>query len=196
VGAGAGAIRTQINFADDLRFDLEQQAITAFAGYTLASGWSLRLSAGAITGGELESDDGPGRFDLRPGGVVGFAGSRQWQPGDGRWFVTGTASLSAAVASTRPAGGGEREGFIAIDGRLGAIAGRTFAERWSPYLLARVFGGPVLWTVAGEDVTGGDDKHVQLGAGLSVTLPWRLTAAIDVAAVGEQALSLGLTWQI
>ena len=91
MGAGAGAIRTEINFADDLSFDLEQQALTAFAGYTLASGWSLRLSAGVITGGALESDDVPGRFALQPGGLVGFAGSRQWTPGDGRWFVTGTA---------------------------------------------------------------------------------------------------------
>jgi hypothetical protein len=196
VGAGAGAIRTRIDFGDDRELDLEQQAITAFAGYTTEGGYSLRLSAGAIIGGELDGGAALGRFDVRPGGMVGFAGSRQWAPGDGRWFVTGTASLSVALASTRPASGGASERFLAGDVRVGAIAGRTFADRWSPYLLARAFGGPVYWTVAGEDVSGGDTNHFQLGAGLSVTLPHRITASLDASAVGEQALSLGVTWRL
>jgi hypothetical protein len=197
VGAGVGAIRTEINFDDDQTYELEQQAITAFGGYTLRSGWSLRLSAGVITGGSLESDDAPVRFDLRPGGMIGFAGSRQWTPGDGRWFVTGTGSFSIALASTRPAdgsdGGGPSERFLAGDLRIGAIAGRTFADRISPYLLARAFGGPVFWTIAGDSVSGGDASHVQLGAGVSVTLPWQLTATVDVSALGEQAVSLGIS---
>jgi hypothetical protein len=193
VGVGVGAIRTEINFDDDQTFDLEQQAITAFGGYTLHSGWSLRLSAGVITGGSLERDDAPVRFGLRPGGMVGFAGSRQWTPGDGRWFVTGTGSFSIALASTRMEGGGPNERFLAGDLRIGAIAGRTFADRISPYLLARAFGGPVFWTIAGDSVSGGDASHLQLGAGLSVTLPWKLTATVDVSAVGEQAVSLGVS---
>jgi hypothetical protein len=193
VGVGVGAIRTEINFDDDQTFDLEQQAITAFGGYTLRSGWSLRLSAGVITGGSLERDDAPVRFDLRPGGMVGFAGSRQWTPGDGLWFVTGTGSFSMALASTRMEGGGPSERFLAGDLRIGAIAGRTFADRISPYLLARAFGGPVFWTIAGDSVSGGDASHVQLGAGLSVALPWKLTATVDVSAVGEQAASLGIS---
>jgi hypothetical protein len=195
VGAGAGAIRTRINFDDDQAYDLEQQAITAFGGYTLHSGWSLRLSAGVITGGQLERDDAPLRFELRPGGMIGFAGSRQWTPGDGRWFVTGTGSFSVALASTR-SDEGATELFTAGDLRIGAIAGRTFAGRFSPYLLARAFGGPVFWTIAGESVSGGDDSHVQLGAGLSVSLPGKVTASVDVSAVGEQALSLGVSYQL
>ena len=194
-GASAGAIRTRLVFEDELHFDLEEYAVTAFGGYATPGGWSVRVALGAILDGELDGDGMPVTHDLGPGLVAAVGGSRRWTPGGGAWFVTGSASLSVAVSSSR-APGSDSTRFVATDLRVGAIGGRTFATRWSPYLLARAFGGPVLWSIAGEDVTGTDTTHVQLGAGLSVALPWSLTAMIDVSALGEQAVSLGISKQL
>ena len=78
---------------------------------------------------------------------------------------------------------------------LGAIAGRRFGG-FSPYLLARLFGGPVMWRLDGEDLTGSDTTHVQLGAGASYTTPFGLTAVVDVSAIGERSAALALSWRL
>jgi hypothetical protein len=190
-----GAIRTRIGFDDDLHFDLSQQAVTVYAGIGRGA-WSFRAAVGAIVGGTLDGDETGDRHELRPGALAAVSAARQWQPGDGRWFVTGSAAIGVAMASTRSRFGADSERFTAGDLRIGALVGRTFADRFSPYLLARLFGGPVLWTVAGESVSGGDTSHFQLGAGVSVNLPARTSIVIDVSAVGEQALSVGVGWQL
>ena len=68
---------------------------------------------------------------------------------------------------------------------------RTFGA-FSPYLLARAFAGPVLWNWDGEDITGTDTHHFQLGAGASVSIGPRVTLLVDLAALGERAASLGM----
>jgi hypothetical protein len=186
-------MRTRIEF-DEGTFDLREYAITAFAGYSSASGWSLRASLGALVDGSLE--DEMGLHDIEPGIVGGLGASKQWQLGDGYWFVTGSAGISIAAASTQQAGAANDEGLVAGDVRVGAIAGRTFAKLWSPYLLARAFGGPVSWAIDGNDTTGSDTRHFQLGAGLSVVTSFGLTIVVDVSALGEQAASLGASWRL
>jgi hypothetical protein len=196
VGASVGAIRERLRFEDDLHYRLTQEAATAFFGYATASGWSYRAAVGAILDGELESDERPGSDDLGPGVTGSVAIARRWKLGDAGWFINGAAALSLGATSTHRAGAADDPRFVAADLNIGAMFGRTFAARWSPYLLARAFGGPVWWTVDDRDVTGGDTSHVQLGAGLSVALPGRLSAVVDVSALGEQALSLGLSRQL
>jgi len=154
----------------------------------------VRAAIGAIVGGELDGDQMT--HDLRPGVVAALGGSRRWTLGDGQWFVTGSATLSVAVSSTRVDGASSDVRFVAADLNIGAIAGRTFAARWSPYLLARAFGGPVFWSIADEDVTGTDTSHVQIGGGLSVTLPYRFGVSLDVSVLGEQSASLGVSRQL
>jgi hypothetical protein len=63
-------------------------------------------------------------------------------------------------------------------------------------VLARAFGGPVSWSIAGTDVVGSDTRHFQLGAGLSVVTSLGLTVVVDVSAVGEQGASLGASWRL
>lgn len=135
----------------------------------------------------------PGTFDMGRGFVASASGSRRWSLGDRRWFVTGSLSASAGTTTTT---GVTDERLTAFDLRIGAIAGRTFADVVSPYVLARAFGGPVLWRVAGEDRAGSDTTHVQLGAGLSVATRFGLSAVVDVSVVGEQSASLGVSWQL
>jgi hypothetical protein len=173
-------MRTHIEF-DEGTFELTEQAVTAFAGYSTPSGWSYRGSLGVIVDGRLDD------HDMTPGGVAGVGASRQWTRAG--WFVTGSAGMSIAIASSNDAR------FTAGDVRIGAIAGRTFGPV-SPYVLARGFGGPVWWTVDGASTVGSDTRHFQLGAGLSLTTSFGLTIVADVSALGEQAASLGASWRL
>jgi hypothetical protein len=150
---------------------------------------------GALVGGALDGEERPGRHDLRPGLVAAAGVARQFAPGDGRWFVTPSATLGAVAASTRASGAADA-GYRAADLRLGVIAGRTLGRLWNPYLLARGFGGPVWWSVDGEAVVGTDTRHVQLGAGVSVATSLGLTAVLDLSLFGEQGVSLGASWRL
>lgn len=186
-------MRTRLRFDNDATFELTEQASTAFAGYSSAAGTSVRATLGALLDGRLERGE---VHDIGPGFVGGLAVARQWTFGDRAWFVTGSASISIAATSTREAGAASDSRFVALDARGGAIAGRTFARIWSPYVLARGFGGPVWWTVDGMDTTGTDTRHFQLGAGLSVATSIGLTLVLDVSALGEQAASMGASWRL
>ncbi len=167
--------------------------MTASAGYTGASRWSVRGSIGTVLDGTLE---GEGRtHDIGPG-IVGAAGvSKQWASGD--WFVTG--SLGAGISRTTTldgAAGGARQTLVGIDVlRAGVIAGRTFGSA-SPYLMGRAFGGPVLWTLDDMDVRGSDTSKFQLGAGVSVTTASGLSLLLDVSALGERSASLGMSYRL
>ncbi len=144
--------------------------------------------------GALEAD---GRtHEIAPGLLAGVGLARQWQRGN--WFATGTLGFSASRVTTGESGSRDpqlrpqRTGLVATDLRAGAMAGRTFGPI-SPYVLARVFGGPVLWTLDDEDVTGTDIYKFQLGAGLSLATRVGIAVTLDLSLVGERAASLGVT---
>jgi hypothetical protein len=177
-----------------LRFDgddveLTQYAVSVTAGQTRPSRFSVRVSLGAVLDGEVEG--GGRRHDIGPGIVGGAGVSKQWLRG--RWFLTGSAGISASRATTtEDTAGAEAVSIIATDLRVGGLAGRTFGPV-SPYVLARAFGGPVMWTRDGDGVTGSDTHHVQLGAGISASTPSGLSVVLDVSAFGERAASLGVS---
>src|SRR5262245_39067301 len=105
-------MRTHLRFDNDTTFALSEQAATAFAGYSAPSGWSFRASFGALVDGSLEDDAMPGAHDITPGIVGGLGVSRQWTLGDGYWFITGSAGLSVAAASTHQAGVADDPRFV------------------------------------------------------------------------------------
>jgi hypothetical protein len=166
--------------------------VTASGGYLGASRWSVRGSIGSVLDGALEGD---GRtHDIGPGVVLAATASKQWAFGD--WFVTGSLGMGASRTTTREAGG-EQQTLIGIDViRLGAMAGRTFGGAVSPYVMARGFGGPVLWTLDAMDVRGTDTSKFQLGAGLSVTTASGLSLLLDVSALGERSASFGMSYRL
>jgi hypothetical protein len=103
--------------------------------------------------------------------------------------------LSFTASTTSPSGGAvDRTGYEAFDLRLGAIFGTTLWDAFSPYVLARVFGGPVFWRYAGQAVTGTDAYHYQLGAGFAVSLTRSLNLFAEGAPLGEQAIAAGLSF--
>lgn len=164
--------------------------MTATASYVRASRWSVRAAVGAVLGGTLE---GEGRtHDIGPGLVAAASVSRQWRVRG--FFVTGALGVGASRTTTAE-GGGAATSLVAIDLiRAGVMAGRSFGAA-SPYLLARGFGGPVLWSVDGMDVRGTDKYHVQLGAGVGVALSG-LAILVDVSALGERSASLGVAYRL
>ncbi len=192
-----GLFQSDLTFDNDVEPEIAQQMVLAAGGYRFANGYSVRAAAGAILGGTLEHQ---GRtHDVDPGWALTAALSRNWSFGE-RFFAT--ASLTAGVSSTttreREPGGamGEEIDLRALDFRLGGVVGVTVAERFSPYLLARGFGGPVMWQLDGEDVTGSDQYHYQVGAGASVALPWSLSLLVDASVLGERAVSLGVSAEL
>ena len=177
-------------FDGDLELDIHQHAVTATGGYSSASGWSLRGSVGSVLDGTLEGD---GRtHDIGPGVVAAAGGSKQWTFGP--WFVTGSLGAGVSRTTTREAGG-ERHSLIAADLiRAGLMAGRTFGPV-SPYVMARGFGGPVLWTLDAMDRRGTDTSKFQLGAGLSASASG-LAFLLDVSVLGERSASLGMSYRL
>lgn len=174
---------------DDTSAKLSEQSAVATLGYYLSGDTVLRASVGAVLNGELERSSA--HYDLDPGWLVVLGASTRWRLGDGRrWFATGSVTAGVSATSTA-APDGARADLRAWDLRVGGAAGATLADRFSPYLLARVFGGPVEWSVDGDDVLGTDRYHVQLGAGMSVALPAGVSALVDLSALGERSASLG-----
>jgi hypothetical protein len=191
VGASAAVSDTTLVFSDDQHLDLRQSAATVIGGYAWPSRISVRAALGVLAGGSLE---GEGRtFDLGVGLIASIGVARQWSRAP--WFLTGSAGLGVSHASTREMLGGGMEGprvsLTAIDARGGLTAGRTFGP-FSPYLLARVFGGPLFWRWDGDATTGTDTRHFQLGAGASLAIGARAMILVDIAALGERAASLGV----
>lgn len=192
VGAGAAATSTTLAF-DERELDVVQYAVTASAGYATPARWSFRLSLGAVLGGNLEG--GGVTHDIGPGFVVAAGVAKQLERGP--WFLN--ASVGTAVSRTTTDAempGAGRRTLVGLDiVRIGVMAGRTIGVV-SPYVLARGFGGPVWWTLDGTSVTGTDTSKFQLGAGANLALPQDLAIQLDVSALGERSVSLGMSYRL
>jgi hypothetical protein len=153
---------------------------------------TLTLSGGALLDGEL--DGGGVRYDVSPGWLAAVTVARQWVGGGKNDFFL-TTSLTVGFSSTHtesPAG--VRTGLTAQDTRLGVIFGRTFAGIWNPYVVGRVFGGPVHWSIDGTDVVGGDRHHYTIGLGGSLALGSSVDLVAEGMFFGERSFVLGMTY--
>lgn len=188
MGAALGATRSTLRFTGDQELDIEQAALTASAGYRWSAHTTVRIAVGAVLDGALEAD---GRtHEIAPGLLAAVGVARQWQRG--AWFATGTLGLAASRVTTAERGDAQRTALVATDLRVGVMAGRTFGPV-SPYVLARGFGGPVMWTLDDDAVTGTDVYKHQLGGGVSITTSGGVGVTLDLSLVGERAASLGVT---
>jgi hypothetical protein len=176
VGLSFGGFRTTLRFGE-LEAQEEQLAVSAVAEWRLTPRWSLQASAGLLLGGRL--DGAPSGL----GGVGSVAGSFLALE-QGAWWpflqLSASVSGSAFAAARGPA--------VALDVRAGLVVGYTFFERVTPYLVGRVFGGPVFYGGA----TGTDVSHLQAGLGLVVGLPGGVDLSLEFVPFGEQRLSGGI----
>jgi hypothetical protein len=155
----------------------EQLALSGVLEWRVSPRWSLQLAAGGLLGGRL--GDAPSGA-----GVVGSVAASflALEQGPAWPFLQLSASGSAS-------GFGASAGTaVALDVRAGLVVGYTLWQRVTPYLVGRVFGGPVFY--AGG--TGSDASHLQAGVGLVVGLPWGLDLSAELDPFGEQRVTGGL----
>ncbi len=146
---------------------------------------TLALGLGAALGGILTVDGV--EHALQPGPIASLSASYVARREAGALpFVLLSASLGGSALRDA-----DQRSFTALDLRVGASAGWTFFDRLTPYATARAFGGPVFWTIAGEDVVGTDVSHVAAGAGASLRLPAGLDLFAELLPLGEQAFTAG-----
>lgn len=188
LGASGLYTATALDFGKGRRGDQQRAAALASLGYAPTRRLSLQASAGATFGGALDMKDG--RYDFAPGptAALGLA----WRVVEGRPFLVLTSQLAFSAARTHGVGAAHGSAnYEALDLRLGALFGTTLFDALSPYLVARVFGGPVFWRYQGSSVTGTDVSHFQLGLGLAWQIADRLNVFAEGVPLGEQALSGG-----
>lgn len=162
------------------------------------STFAVQVGAGGIAGGELRH--AAGTESMGPGfsAFIGLASrlvdAKKYTP-----FVHLTLTLSGSHVATRtsasliPNAPRADERYTAFDFRAGAIVGKTFGGIFTPYAAARLFGGPVFWTLQEKSFLGTDIYKYQLGGGVSLAL---FDRKVDVFAegigLGERGVAAGV----
>jgi len=184
---------TNLVFDGTTRVEMDRRAVVGTIERRLGSRWTLQLGAGGILWGSLVTGDK--RYTFGPGWSVSMSTSYRLRDGrDGGLFVLLGGSISAAGATTkeeRRAGGAPAVPYYAGDIRFSAVAGKTFFNALSPYVVGRVFGGPIFWAIDGKDRTGTDLYHYQIGLGLSASVPQGLDVFAEIIGAGEKAVTVG-----
>jgi hypothetical protein len=152
--------------------------------------WTLGGALGTTIAGTIDANGVASSISPGPLGAI-TASFRPLDEGTVAPFVLLTASAAASLSWTMPPGGGSSSTLTAFDVRLGAAAGKTIAHLVTPYVLARAFGGPVLWSIAGASATGTDAYHYQLGVGLAVRAG-RVDLVAEGVPLGERAVVVGV----
>lgn len=154
---------------------------------TLDRGWSLGATAGVLAGGSLLVEGR--RHVYRPGGALSVSASRELLGDLARPMFLTTAWAAAITVAPTVTDQGSRGLYGAVDLSFALAVGGTIGNVWSPYLSARVFGGPVWWTPVGGLVPGHDPDHHSLGGGWVLSLPGNFELGIDAALLGAKGLT-------
>ena len=192
VALGAGLFDTTVRFDGDRDVDVEMSTVSAAAGWLINDRWTARASAGVILGGELKPGDGS-VHDVDGGGIAAIGAEyRALVGGAGELFVDLSMFLGMSWTKTAVAGSATQKSYSATDARLGVRSGYNVGNKFFPFLGLRVFGGPVKWELADEDVTGSDIHHYQVALGAAAQLG-RIGLFAEYAGLGEKAFSAGLS---
>lgn len=100
--------------------------------------------------------------------------------------LAGSISSVETTADDSP----ETARLTALDARVSLTAGKLFWSAVAPYATVRAFGGPVLWSRHDADLTGSDQHHFQLGAGLLASTG-TIDAFVELVPLGERAATFG-----
>lgn len=185
-GLAFATTSTTLRFGS-LHVDARREVVVATYDRRVSPRTTLQLGLGAVTGGWLDLDDA--RFELRPGLAASVGVMHRFvDAARARPFVLGGAQLAVLATSTR-APSGATQAYDASDLRFTGALGWTLGGRVSPYLVGRVFGGPIYWRLDGESKTGTDAYHVQLGAGAALTLG-PLDVGLEGVPLGERGASV------
>lgn len=190
VSASYAFTSTTLLFGSAGRADLTRHAALAGTELPLGPRLSVQVGAGGVIGGALTHS--VSRDEIGPGwsAYAGLAGRAITGEGAAPFVQLSGVVSTTHMATKTPT---ESPTYRALDVRLGAMVGKTFARTVTPYAAARVFGGPIFWRLAGQAATGTDLYKYQLGAGVAVSvLDRRLDAFVEGIALGERGVSAGL----
>ncbi|MBP9111875.1 MAG: hypothetical protein KBF88_03660 [Polyangiaceae bacterium] len=192
---------TRIHWSNDLNVDQTRGAGLVFLGYAASPRLLFQGGLGASYGGSTRMPDGPHSFN--PGGLATFGvsyriyggptASEKGEAVDRNPFIVLSAQLSMNATTTQVGlDASTNTRYLAFDLRLGAAVGVTLFERFRPYALARIFGGPIFWSYRGESLTGTDLYKYQLGGGASVSIANGVSVFAEGVFLGETGASGGL----
>jgi len=192
---GTGLFRSTIRFDDDRDVDVEMTAVSLSAAWPITADWTVRAGLGLILDGEFTPDAGTAH-DVKPGGLASVGVEYLAHYGDEYIpFVDLSLFISGSLTETVNSVTDRKTSYFATDARLGIRSGWNLKGTVFPYLVARIFGGPVKWEIDGKDVSGSDIHHYQIAIGTAVQIS-QVSAYIEWAGFGEQALNagLGIAW--
>ncbi|MCP4291767.1 MAG: hypothetical protein GY780_08015 [bacterium] len=185
-------MNSTIRFEDDQEWDIEMTTLSMSAAWSLNEKWTLSAAGGILFDGGLNYVNQPSN-DFEPGGLLAFGAEYRALPSRGaKPSLDLSLALGALWSETIAPGNENKISYSAGDARLGARFGWIVKNKTFPYLAARVFGGPVSWSISGEDVTGTDIHHYQLAMGIGAHLG-KLSIFSEWAGVGEKALTFGMS---
>lgn len=191
VGTGYSYSRTDLKWKSGIPgAAIERHAVVVTGELRVTPRLSVQIGSGAAPGGTLTVDGTS--HSIGPGWLLFGALSYRLLDGQGRApFVL--ASVSFATSSARTVDDRDpttATHLYALDARAGVTVGKTFFDVVSPYVAARVFGGPVLWKFRGQDQTGSDKYHYQPAVGAVLTLG-RADVYAEWAFAGERSVGAG-----
>lgn len=191
IASAYSLVATDVTFSNDEGAELRRRAVTLGLERRLGDAWAIQLTGGASLGGDIEV--GSERYELTPGWLASLSGSYRVLDGDGYapFVLVGLAVGASSVVAER---GEEDASFTATDVRASATVGKLFWGAVAPFASVNAFGGPIFWERGGEDVTGSDDYHFQLGGGLLVTAEGIWSAFAEIVPLGERALRFGASF--
>jgi hypothetical protein len=172
--------------------DFRQRALTASIERAFGRRLVVQIGGGAILGGRLLV--GKEAHEIEPGWLIAAGLSYRLVDESRRApFALFTYELAVGRTQTHPRGdASSRTPLTAIDAaRIGLTAGKTFGAI-TPFAAARLFGGPVFWSIDGASVSGGDRYHFQLATGATVRPGAGLDAFVEWAFVGERRVAIGI----
>jgi hypothetical protein len=185
IGLSFGAFRSRLIFPSG-NVEIEEWAIGAAFERKATKKITIQVSAGGIGYARVGGPTTP----LLRGFFLGFGAS--WAIVEQKRFIPFVIiGISVAASLAIPEWGGD-DGLYSSDFRGSVTAGYTLGDRFSPYLVARAFGGPMFRVQQGRAEPGTDGYHFQLGFGFVVGLPGGFDLSAELVPLGEQRVSAGI----
>jgi len=191
VAAAYGWLASTLRFGGE-NAPFDQRSVALSLTRRLGESFSVQAGAGAVIGGGIDASGVS--YDMQPGWIARLGATWLALDGRGPWpFLAVSASLAGSGVSTT-APGQPTERLTSLDLGLSASVGKAFFGMVAPYVGAKVFGGPVSWTLSGKSVTGTDVNHWQVAFGVAASLPLGLDALLEWAPLGEQSFVAQAGW--
>jgi hypothetical protein len=211
IGASFGYTSSVLFFSDGLRAPTERDTVMVSFEHPMrdkhGSRWTLEVGAGSLLDGYLLVGGTKAMF--LPGVIADVSLSHliidpsAQSTGGGRRYASPFLLLALTLAGvwsrTSIAGATSRPDYVAFDFSAEAAAGVSMKvapqTALTPFLAARLFGGPVFWTHQTETaalVVGTDAYKYSLGPGLAIARR-TISLSIGCSLLGEKNVRAGLS---